>query len=83
MHASTPHAGKTREMRLAVAARYVPTSVELYGNMKESNIVHELGGSYSLDNYGAVLVAGRNEYAHNRIRTHTTRGKAFVNSLPR
>lgn len=83
MHASTPHAGKTKEMRLAVAARYVPTSVELYGNMKDTNIVHELGGSYSLDNYGAVLVSGRNEYAHNRIRTHTTRGKEFVNCNPR
>jgi non-heme Fe2+,alpha-ketoglutarate-dependent halogenase len=45
--------------------------------------VHELGGSYSLDNYGAVLVSGRNEYSHNRIRTHTTRGKEFVNSNPR
>jgi non-heme Fe2+,alpha-ketoglutarate-dependent halogenase len=83
MHASTPHAGKTKEMRLAVAARYVPTSVELYGNMKETNIVYELGGNYSLDSYGAVLVSGRNEYTDNRIRAHTTRGKAFVNSNPR
>jgi len=83
MHASTPHAGKTKEMRLAVAARYVPTSVELYGNMKETNTVYELGGDYSLDDYGAVLVAGRNEYTHNRIRTHTTRDKPFVNCLPR
>jgi non-heme Fe2+,alpha-ketoglutarate-dependent halogenase len=83
MHASTPHAGKTKEMRLAVASRYVPTSVELYGNMKETNTVYELGGSYSLDNYGAVLVSGRNEYTHNRIRTHTTRDVPFVNCNPR
>jgi len=83
MHASTPHAGKTKEMRLAVAARYVPTSVELYGNMRTTNIVRELGGTYSLDQYGAVLVAGRNDYTHNRIRSHTTRGQAFVNTLPR
>ena len=83
MHASTPHEGKTKDMRLAVAARYVPTSVALYGNMKETNIVNELGGTYSLDQYGAVLVSGRNDYTHNRIRTHTTRGKAFVNSNPR
>jgi non-heme Fe2+,alpha-ketoglutarate-dependent halogenase len=83
MHASTPHTGTTKEMRLAFAGRYVPTSVELYGNMKETNVVHELGGSYSLDNYGAVLVSGRNDYTHNRIKTHTTRGKAFVNHSPR
>jgi len=51
--------------------------------MKETNIVKELGGSYSLDQYGAVLVSGRNDYQHNKIRTHTTRGTAFVNYNPR
>jgi non-heme Fe2+,alpha-ketoglutarate-dependent halogenase len=83
MPASTPHAGKTKDMRLAVASRYVPTSVTIYGNMRETNIVRELGGTFSLDQYGVVLVAGRNNYTHNRMRTHTTCGKAFVNSLPR
>jgi non-heme Fe2+,alpha-ketoglutarate-dependent halogenase len=83
MHASTPHTAKTKDIRLALAARYVPTSVKLYDNMKESNTVRELGGTYSLDQYGAVLVSGRNEYTHNRMRTHTTRGKEFVNSNSR
>ena len=83
MHASTPHAGKTKETRVAFAVRYVPTSVIVYGHQKGSNIVRELGGSFSLDNYGAVLVSGKNDYSHNRIRTHTTRGEAFVNCNPR
>jgi non-heme Fe2+,alpha-ketoglutarate-dependent halogenase len=83
MHASTPHTGEAKEMRLAFAGRYVPTSVKLYSNMRETGIVHELGGSYSIENYGAVVVSGKNDYAHNRIRTHTTRDKAFVNPKPR
>lgn len=74
MHASHPHSGKTREMRLGFAARYVPTSVRIYPDTDE---VTEYGGSIRLDKYGAVLVAGKNEYTHNRIVTHTTRGKPF------
>jgi non-heme Fe2+,alpha-ketoglutarate-dependent halogenase len=83
MHASLPHAAKTNEMRMAFAARYVPTSVTIYEHMKDTNIVTELGGSFSLEKFGAVLVAGRDDFAHNRIRTHTTAGKPFVNALPR
>jgi non-heme Fe2+,alpha-ketoglutarate-dependent halogenase len=74
MHASHPHAGKTKEMRLGFAARYVPTSVKIYPGTDE---VVEYGGSIRLDRYGAVLVAGKDEYGHNRIATHTTRGKPF------
>jgi non-heme Fe2+,alpha-ketoglutarate-dependent halogenase len=80
MHASTPHTKKTKEMRLAFAARYVPTSVKIYG---ERSSVTELGGSFSLENYGAVLVSGKNTYTQNRIRTHTTKGKAFINCDPK
>ena len=83
MHASTPHAGKSKEMRLACAVRYVPTAVTVYAAMKETNIVKELGGSYSLENFGVVVVSGRDDYKHNRVRTETTRSKAFVNSNPR
>jgi non-heme Fe2+,alpha-ketoglutarate-dependent halogenase len=79
MHASRPHAGKTREMRLGFAARYVPTSVTVYANMRESNRVTELGGSFCLKNFGSVLVSGRDDYRYNRIRTHTMMGKPFVN----
>ena len=83
MHASLPHAGKTPNMRLGYAARYIPTSVTVYDQMRESNTVEELGGTFSLANYGVVLVSGRDDYGHNRSRTATTVGKPFVNAAPR
>jgi non-heme Fe2+,alpha-ketoglutarate-dependent halogenase len=75
MHASHPHAGKTDEMRMGFAARYVPASVKIYPDTEE---IEEYGGRVSLENYGAVLVSGRDEFHHNRIATQTTRGRAFV-----
>jgi len=75
MHASHPHAGKTDEMRMGFAARYVPTSVKIY---PDTDAIEEYGGRVSLENYGAVLVSGHDEFGHNRIATQTTRGKHFV-----
>jgi non-haem Fe2+, alpha-ketoglutarate-dependent halogenase len=75
MHASYPHSGETQEMRMGFAARYVPTSVKIY---PDTDAIEEYGGRVSLDKYGAVLVSGRNGFSHNRIVTHTTRGKAFA-----
>jgi len=83
MHASLPHLGRSNEMRLGFAARYVPTSVSIYAAMQETNVVKELGGSFSLDQFGVVLVSGRDEHKLSRMRTHTTRGKAFSNANPR
>ena len=83
MHASLPHAGKTKEMRLGFASRYVPTSVTVYADMKETNRVTELGGSFSLEKYGAILVSGKDDYRHNRTRSGTTTGRPFLNSNPR
>jgi non-heme Fe2+,alpha-ketoglutarate-dependent halogenase len=83
MHASRPHMGKTKEMRLGFAARYNPAAVTVYASMKDTHKVTELGGSFSLDRYGAVLVSGRDEYHHNRMRTCTTKGKPFFNANPR
>lgn len=74
MHASHPHAGKTDEMRMGFAARYVPTSVKIYPDTDE---IEEYGGRVSLESYGAVLVSGRDDFHHNRIVTQTTRGRAF------
>jgi non-haem Fe2+, alpha-ketoglutarate-dependent halogenase len=74
MHASHPHLGKTSTMRMGFAARYVPTSVRIY---PDSNEIEEYGGRVTLERYGAVLVAGRDEHGHNRIATQTTRGHAF------
>lgn len=75
MHASFPHLGKSEEMRLGFAARYVPTSVRIY---PDTDYVEEYGGRVSLERYGAVLVSGENKFSHNRMATHTTRGHAFV-----
>ncbi|MNY16240.1 hypothetical protein D3C86_1494960 [compost metagenome] len=74
MHASHPHSGKTKEMRMGYAARYVPSSVHVY---PETNVVEEYGGSVSLEKYGSVVVCGMNNCPDNRIVTHTTRGKKF------
>lgn len=74
MHASKPHAGRTQEMRLGYAARYVPTAVRVY---PDTDVIEEYGGRVRLDRYGAVLVAGRDDYHHNRLVTQTTRGHAF------
>lgn len=75
MHASRPHLGKSKEMRLGFSSRYVPTSVHIY---PDTDTLEEYGGKVDLDQYGAVLVSGRNAYDHNRIATHTTTGRPFV-----
>jgi non-heme Fe2+,alpha-ketoglutarate-dependent halogenase len=75
MHASLPHLGKTNQMRLGFAARYVPTSVRIYPDTDE---ISEYGGRVSLKDYGAVLVAGHDAYSHNTIATATTRGHPFA-----
>ncbi|MFB6909251.1 chlorinating enzyme [Streptomyces bacillaris] len=74
MHASYPHSGKTEDMRLGFAGRYVPTSVHVY---PDTDVVEEYGGKVSLDRYGAVVVSGENRYDHNRIATRTTTGHPF------
>jgi non-heme Fe2+,alpha-ketoglutarate-dependent halogenase len=73
----------SKEMRLAFVSRYVPTSVRVYGEMKDSMEVHELGGTFPLDEYGTVLVSGHDDYGHNLRRTHTTRGAPLRNVNPR
>jgi non-haem Fe2+, alpha-ketoglutarate-dependent halogenase len=75
MHASYPHEAKTTEYRMAFAARYVPTAVRIY---PDSEYLEEYGAKISLEKYGAVLVAGKNDFTHNRMVTRTTRGKPFV-----
>ena len=74
LHASHPHRGLTDKMRLGYAARYVPTKVKVY---PYSTNLDEFGGKASLENYGAVLVAGENAYTHNRILEKNVHGKRF------
>jgi non-haem Fe2+, alpha-ketoglutarate-dependent halogenase len=75
MHASHPHLGKTREMRMGYATRFVPTCVKVY---PDTDTVTEYGGTISLEKYSTVLVSGVDEFRHNRVATHTMRGKPFV-----
>ncbi len=74
MHASHPHLGLTDEMRLGYAARYLPTSVHVY---PFSDSLDEFGGSASLERFGNVLVAGQNEFDHNRFIDRTVSGFRF------
>lgn len=75
MHASWPHTGKSQDMRLGFAGRYVPTSVRVY---PDTESIEEYGGTVSLERYGAVLVAGEDRYDHNRLATRTTLAHPFT-----
>ncbi len=74
LHASHPHSGNTKKMRLGFSARYVPTSVRIY---PYSDTLDEFGGKASLDNYRAVLVAGEDDFGHNPLATHDVDGEKF------
>jgi len=74
MHASHPHIGATDQMRLGYAARYLPTSVRVY---PYSDSLDEFGGSASLERFGNVLVAGEDEYHHNRFIDRTVNGFSY------
>lgn len=75
MHASHPHSGKTSEMRMGFASRYVPSHVSVY---PDTDVVEEYGGKVSLEKFGSVVVSGVNLEPDNRIATHTTTGLEFA-----
>ncbi|MEU9252782.1 chlorinating enzyme [Streptomyces sp. NPDC048270] len=77
MHASHPNDGPAQQMRMGFASRYVPTAVRVYPDTEE---IEEYGGRVSLERYGAVLVAGRDTYGHNKLVDRTTRGHGFGDS---
>jgi non-heme Fe2+,alpha-ketoglutarate-dependent halogenase len=74
MHASHPHLGKTQVMRMGFSARYVPTSVRVYPN---ADRIIEFGGTVSLARHGVVIVAGKDEYKHNRVAMQMLTGEPF------
>lgn len=75
LHSSLPHLGLTDKMRLGYSARYVPPEVLIH---PDTDMLHEFGGEVSLENYGAVVVAGENRYTHNRIRDTNMLGEPFI-----
>lgn len=71
-------------MRLAYVARYVPTKVRVYrAALAADGKVVEHGGTLSLAQYGTVLVSGKDEFGHNKMRESTTRGQRFSVVDPR
>lgn len=74
MHASHPHTAPTDQMRLGFAGRYLPTSVRVY---PFSDALEEFGGAASLERFGNVLVAGEDEFNHNRFIDRTVSGFHF------
>lgn len=74
VHGSLPNISE-RETRFAIAGRYVPTHVRVYPD-QDSYTAH--GASFSLDNYGSVLVSGKDTYNHNRMRTENNLGQPFI-----
>ncbi len=62
LHASHPHLGLTKDMRLAYAARYLPTKVKVYPHSRQ---LQEFGGTASLEQHRCVLVSGEDSYGHN------------------
>jgi len=79
VHGSLPNTTE-RETRFAIAGRYVPTHVRVYPD-QDGYTAH--GANFSLDNYGSVLVAGRDEFGHNRLRSENNLGESFTNPSPR
>lgn len=79
VHGSLPNTTE-RETRFAIAGRYVPTHVRVYPD-QDGFTAH--GAMFNLADYGSVVVGGRNEYDHNRIRAENNLGQPFVNSAPR
>ncbi len=73
LHASKPNSTKDRS-RLGYVARYVPGRVKVY---PDTDVVKEFGGEISLQNYGVVVVAGRNTQPSNRVRKSNLRGEPF------
>ncbi len=73
VHGSNPNV--SRRQRMGFAIRVVPTHVKVYVGMTEFS---EFGHHFKLDRHGCVLVAGRDEYAHNRYAATNAWGQPFV-----
>lgn len=74
MHASHPHSGRTDRMRLGFTARYVPNAVRVY---PYQDSLEEYGVEVSLEKWGCVQVAGKDEFGHNRFVDRTVLGTPF------
>ncbi|WP_437733785.1 chlorinating enzyme [Sorangium sp. So ce1335] len=64
LHGSEPNISKD-QTRMGFAIRYVPTDVKVYSR-HSGQYVH-FGEVFPLDRYAAMLVAGEDTFAHNKI----------------
>ncbi|WP_437937399.1 chlorinating enzyme [Sorangium sp. So ce341] len=64
LHGSEPNISKD-QTRMGFAIRYVPTDVKVYSR-HDGQYVH-FGEVFPLDKYAAMLVAGEDTFAHNKI----------------
>ena len=76
IHGSNPNI--SRRQRMGFAIRVVPTHVRVYHGMTEFN---EFGHHFDLARHGCVLIAGQDDYRHNRIATQNALGEPFT-TLP-
>ena len=77
IHGSNPNT--TNRQRMGFAIRVVPTHVRVYGDMTEFD---EFGHRFRLDRHGCVLISGRDEYGHNRMRHENAWGEPFLPLQP-
>lgn len=73
VHGSFPNTTK-RSLRFALTSRYIPTHVRAYPDWTE---FHAHGGHFDLDDWGCVLVSGKDDYHHNRVRTTDNHDRPF------
>lgn len=73
IHGSNPNV--SNRQRMGYAIRVVPTHVRVYGGMTE---FEEFGHRFDLARHGCVVVAGEDEYGHNRVRPENAWGEPFT-----
>lgn len=74
VHGSLPNITQ-QETRFALSGRYVPTHVRVYPGINQYT-AH--GETYDVSNFASVLVSGRDQYNHNKIRDADNHGIAFA-----
>jgi chlorinating enzyme len=72
IHGSNPNTSNRQRMGFTV--RVVPTHVRVYGGMTGFD---EFGHHFELDKHGCVLISGRDEFGHNRLRHENAWGEPF------
>jgi len=72
IHGSNPNTSNRQRMGFAI--RVVPTHVRVYGGMTEFD---EFGHHFDLGKHGCVVVSGRDQFGHNRLRNENAWGEPF------